>query len=226
MLGGTTDADHIASRIPLLPPPQARPEWRDNYLQYTALKNLIKEAADEASGLGQNVTFSPRTTSLTVARGSASKTADERFYELLEAEMTKINRFTVERVSELKKRLKALRVAVGGGGAGTAANGDPEAATTEALMAEAKDVGDEFLALEKYVSRFLEGEGGGLAGGVFLCFDALFFFSTPAFPPSPNRSTSTTWAFTKSLKSTTKTCPTPRARRFTCPTSTTCRGCR
>ena len=153
---------------PPLSLPQARPEWRDSYIQYAALKNLIKEAHEDATGVSA-AAFEPRTTSLTVARaGRASKTADERFYELLEAEMSKINRFTVDRVSELKKRLKALRAAVaarGGTANGDGTAADPEAATTEALLAEAKAVGDEFLALEKYVSRGKCREGVGAGGG-------------------------------------------------------------
>ena len=122
-------------------------------MDYKSLKDLIKEAADESAAAGAGASFSPRTTSLTVARAGGRRTADERFYELLEAEVAKVNKFTVGRVSELKKRLKALRAGAAAKGAaadaGAAAASDPEAQTRTALLDEAKSVGDEFLALEK-----------------------------------------------------------------------------
>ena len=158
---------------------KARPEWRDQYMDYKALKDLIKEATDELASAGygpggagaSELSFSPRTTSLTVARARGRRSAEERFYELLEAEVAKVNKFTVERVSGLKRRLKALNAATtamrraaasgGSGGEGEAA-ASPNLArvsasmmeaqplqSTEALIAEAKAVGDEFLALEK-----------------------------------------------------------------------------
>lgn len=62
-----------------------KPEWRGEYVDYKALKDLIKQAAAETEGLGNGVSFSPRTTSLTVSRG-ARRGAEERFFEKLEAE--------------------------------------------------------------------------------------------------------------------------------------------
>jgi SPX domain protein involved in polyphosphate accumulation len=122
-------------------------------MDYKALKDLIKEAADELASAGAGTSFSPRTTSLTVARAGGRRTADERFYELLEAEVAKVNKLTVGRVSELKKRLKALRAAAAAARDGAAAApSDLEAAPQGALLDEAKAVGDEFLALEKYVN--------------------------------------------------------------------------
>lgn len=156
---------------------KARPEWRDQYMDYKALKDLIKEASDELAsagygpdGAGNELSFSPRTTSLTVARAAGRRSADERFYELLESEVAKVNKFTVEHVSGLKKRLKVLntataamrRAAASGGSGGEGEAASPNLArvsasmmeaqplqSTEALIAEAKAVGDEFLALEK-----------------------------------------------------------------------------
>lgn len=155
---------------------KARPEWRDSYMDYKGLKDLIKEATDELAGAGGPggagaLAFSPRTTSLTVARASERRSADERFYELLESEVAKVNKFTVEHVSGLKKRLKALNAATvamrraaasGGSGGEGSESAAPNLArasasmmeaqplqSNEALLAEAKAVGDEFLALEK-----------------------------------------------------------------------------
>lgn len=157
---------------------KARPEWRDQYMDYKGLKDLIKEATDELASAGYGpggagaLSFSPRTTSLTVARAAERRSADERFYELLESEVAKVNKFTVEHVSGLKKRLKALNAATvalrraaasgGSGGEGTDSSRAPSLSrqsssamesqplqSTETLLAEAKAVGDEFLALEK-----------------------------------------------------------------------------
>jgi CBS domain-containing protein len=61
---------------------KARPEWRDQYMDYKALKDLIKEASDELAsagygpdGAGNELSFSPRTTSLTVARAAGRRMA-------------------------------------------------------------------------------------------------------------------------------------------------------
>ncbi|KAK9825865.1 hypothetical protein WJX81_006134 [Elliptochloris bilobata] len=119
-----------------------RVEWRTNYLDYKGLKDLIKEAVAETERSG-TVTFSPRTTSLSVLRAGSLKPAEERFFEKLEYEVGKINKFTVDNVSTLKKRLKQLRER-------TASNKDGK--ETEELLQEAKLIGDEFLALEKFVN--------------------------------------------------------------------------
>jgi SPX domain protein involved in polyphosphate accumulation len=63
-----------------------RAEWRTQYLDYKGLKDLIKEAVAETERSGP-VTFSPRTTSLSVLRAGSSKPAEERFYEKLEYEV-------------------------------------------------------------------------------------------------------------------------------------------
>ncbi|CAL8471696.1 g11238 [Coccomyxa elongata] len=118
-----------------------RSEWRPHYLDYKGLKDLIKEAQQEMEQQG-TVAFSPRTTSLTVTRPRGQKPADERFFEKLENEVTKINKFTQNQVSSLKKRLKALRDQVR----------DAKDSKNSTLTQEAKEIGDEFLALEKYVN--------------------------------------------------------------------------
>ena len=167
---------------------KARPEWRAHYMDYKTLKDLIKAATEEvAATSGGLPDFSPRTTSLTVARPIAGRrSSEEAFYEALEAEVSKVNKFTVGQVSGLKKRLKALMLranaaaagrppppalagslptsspAAGGGdleaGGGAGSLGVASSPSSSApeplagLLAEAKAVGDEFLALEKYVN--------------------------------------------------------------------------
>ena len=164
---------------------KARPEWRAHYMDYKTLKDLIKTATEQvaasAGGGGLLPDFSPRTTSLTVARPAGGRqSAEEAFYEALEAEVAKVNKFTVGQVSGLKKRLKALILRANAAAAGrpppaggslpssspatadleaggvsppTAGGGGASAPEPlEGLLAEAKAVGDEFLALEKYVN--------------------------------------------------------------------------
>ena len=165
---------------------KVRPEWRTHYMDYKTLKDLIKTATEEVAATNGGLPdFSPRTTSLTVARPAAGRrSAEEAFYEALEAEVAKVNKFTVGQVSGLKKRLKALILRANAAAAGrpppaivgslpssspAAAAADLEAGglspsaaaapstpappeALEGLLAEAKMVGDEFLALEKYVN--------------------------------------------------------------------------
>lgn len=66
---------------------QAKNEWRDFYLDYKRLKDLIKDSAKEAETTGP-AAFSPRTTSLSIVR--AAKQADaseEKFFQTLETEV-------------------------------------------------------------------------------------------------------------------------------------------
>eukprot|EP00192_Tetraselmis_astigmatica_P008513 CAMPEP_0117660690 /NCGR_PEP_ID=MMETSP0804-20121206/7099_1 /TAXON_ID=1074897 /ORGANISM="Tetraselmis astigmatica, Strain CCMP880" /LENGTH=672 /DNA_ID=CAMNT_0005467429 /DNA_START=58 /DNA_END=2076 /DNA_ORIENTATION=- len=114
---------------------KARPEWRDHYLNYNALKDLIDEAIKEEDG--DHSAYAQRVTSLTVERpvgtyGSSS---------LLSQEIDKINKFTTKVVEDLRKRLSALSTAV-----------DSQPAQKAHHEKEAKAIGDEFLQLEKYVN--------------------------------------------------------------------------
>lgn len=67
---------------------QAKEEWRAFYLDYKGLKDLIKESAKEAETSGPTA-FSPRTTSLSIARaGRKADASEERFFQKLEAEVS------------------------------------------------------------------------------------------------------------------------------------------
>ncbi len=77
----------------LLSPPfrylekQARDEWKQYYLDYKGLKDLIKESARQAETSGPSA-FSPRTTSLSIVRSAKqADAAEERFFQKLEAEV-------------------------------------------------------------------------------------------------------------------------------------------
>ncbi|KAL4855568.1 Vacuolar transporter chaperone 4 [Chlorella vulgaris] len=122
-----------------------RAEWSDQYVDYKGLKDLIKESAAEEQMSGVQ-SFSPRTTSLTVQRATDRRdSAEERFFQKLEAEVDKCGKFTARLVAELRERLKQLQGSV----RAVPRDDDTQRA---ALLEEAKSIGDEFLQLEKYVN--------------------------------------------------------------------------
>ena len=61
------------------------PEWQEGYLDYGALKELIKEAVTESDAVG-SIAFSPRETSLSVQRVTRDA-AEEKFFTVLESEV-------------------------------------------------------------------------------------------------------------------------------------------
>lgn len=63
-----------------------RPEWTTNYLDYKALKDVIKQAVDEVQSDGIEGS-SPRETSLTVLRSGRVDRAEDRFFILIEKEV-------------------------------------------------------------------------------------------------------------------------------------------
>eukprot|EP00887_Chlorella_sp_A99_P007158 scaffold2.g7158.t1 len=157
---------------------KARAEWADKYLAYKALKDLIKRSAEEHANAG-TLSFSPRTTSLTVQRAADKRdSAEEKFFARLEAEVEKIGGFTGQLVADLRARLQALQAQVAEAGeeekdgllegrCRVAAVPSVAAASRRArplcaqrrithvwggTAQEAKNIGDEFLQLEKYVN--------------------------------------------------------------------------
>lgn len=120
----------------------AKPEWRTQYLDYKALKELIKTSVEESQATGV-LSYSPRTTSLTVVRANKTASASDKFFSLLESEVAKVGKFTQRKVDELRSTLKQLQAK---------AEKATDAQTKEQLLQEAKAVGDNFLALEKYVN--------------------------------------------------------------------------
>ena len=66
------------------------PEWREHYIDYKGLKDLIKAASEAAAAGGvSEAHFSPRTTSLTIERYKNNKTnPDEAFFKLLDQDVS------------------------------------------------------------------------------------------------------------------------------------------
>ena len=126
-------------------------DWSPYYINYEALKDLIAQSAQET----ERALAGPQdpSTSLSVVRTAGrQESAEERFFRRLEAEVSKIGKFTEELVSQLRAKMSGmqdeaatlLRSAKKGGSL------DPELKAK--LLEEAKQFGDEFLALEKYVN--------------------------------------------------------------------------
>lgn len=65
---------------------QARPDWTDKYLDYGQLKHYIKEAVAQLESGSDAAAFSPRTTSLSVARNHR-ESPEASFFTLLETEV-------------------------------------------------------------------------------------------------------------------------------------------
>lgn len=90
------------------------------------------------------MSYSPRTTSLTVQRAEDKRdTAEEKFFKQLEEEVDKIGKFTAETVEMLRERLYNLQQKL------QAPSG---AGSKEEMLKEAQSIGDAFLQLEKYVN--------------------------------------------------------------------------
>lgn len=65
---------------------QARPDWTAKYLDYARLKQYIKEAVAQLESGSDAAAFSPRTTSLSVARNH-SESPEASFFTTLETEV-------------------------------------------------------------------------------------------------------------------------------------------
>ncbi|VDH99196.1 Hypothetical predicted protein [Mytilus galloprovincialis] len=85
-------AEHLGAHI--------TPEWRKQYIQYEALKDLIYEASEQ----------SPSTE---VADASTLQRYyarfDERFFQFCDKELSKINTFFYEKISEANRKFASLR---------------------------------------------------------------------------------------------------------------------
>ncbi|KAK2080664.1 hypothetical protein QBZ16_000518 [Prototheca wickerhamii] len=119
-----------------------RTVWATQYVDYKALKDLIKDAAATAEVSDWD---SSRVTSLSVARIGQRDQSEEKFFRRLEQEVAKVGQFTQQQVASLKGRLEKLS-------SRAHSSKDLSSARREELLEEAKQIGDEFLQLEKYVN--------------------------------------------------------------------------
>ena len=130
-------------------------EWSPYYINYEALKDLIALSAQEAErALAGGEAVQQPSTSLSVVRTAGrQESAEERFFRRLEAEVSKVGKFTEELVSQLRAKMSKMQAEAAAllGRAKDEGGGlDPK--LKDNLLEEAKQFGDEFLALEKYVN--------------------------------------------------------------------------
>jgi SPX domain protein involved in polyphosphate accumulation len=127
-----------------------RPEWGPYYISYEALKDLINLSSAETERALTGEDTQPRETSLSVVRTAGrQESAEERFFKRLEAEVSKVGKFTEELVSQLRAKMSRMQSE---SATLLGKDGTHDAALKAKLLEEAKKFGDEFLALEKYVN--------------------------------------------------------------------------
>jgi len=103
----------------------------------------------------KNPGYTPRVTSLSVQRPDAGGGAQDLFYKKLDDELAKIGDFSVRQMTDLRTRLTGLAEEVeafleAAGRPGGAV--DRESPAYQGLVRAAKDIGSEYLAMEKFVN--------------------------------------------------------------------------
>ncbi|ESP04785.1 hypothetical protein LOTGIDRAFT_96895, partial [Lottia gigantea] len=85
-------AEHLGAHI--------TPEWRKQYIQYEVMKTMLYEAQEQAP--------SPEVTdNSTIQRFFAR--FDEKFFQFCDAELSKINTFFLEKLSEANRKYANLK---------------------------------------------------------------------------------------------------------------------
>eukprot|EP00605_Chrysophyceae_sp_TOSAG23-4_P000702 GSChrysophyteH1.ASY1.ANO1.786.1 assembled CDS len=117
-------------------------DWEEAYLDYRRLKDLIRAVHEkhvmdneDPDGIGKGTSLSPTKGSAThELLGASGEVTQERFFEVLEGEMKKIEVFTKDTVKSIRNLLLEI---------------DQE---IEQMNIKANTVGKDFLKLEKYVN--------------------------------------------------------------------------
>jgi len=139
-------------------------EWKDKYLDYQRLKDMIKalsiveskeaDIEEGSSGFGERVTSlsmvpNPKPTS----KFEGKDITEADFFNLLEAELKKVDEFTESNVQEIKKRAERLEGEVETYLQNQSSmSDDKKAALKEELTKRAQTIGDEFLKIEKFAN--------------------------------------------------------------------------
>eukprot|EP00924_Labyrinthula_sp_SR-Ha-C_P002866 snap_masked-scaffold_13-processed-gene-9.48-mRNA-1 protein AED:0.01 eAED:0.01 QI:0/-1/0/1/-1/1/1/0/761 len=137
-------------------------EWADDYINYKKLKDMIKALAevensavfvpDGQGGAGERVTslsMQPNVgTSSVKGKFKGKDITESDFFLVLEGEMKKVDKFTTLKIKELRKQVDVVAKKVLEGNKISSMTKEEK----DELSQQAKQIGDEFLVLEKYVN--------------------------------------------------------------------------
>eukprot|EP00598_Pedospumella_elongata_P002752 CAMPEP_0184973280 /NCGR_PEP_ID=MMETSP1098-20130426/5134_1 /TAXON_ID=89044 /ORGANISM="Spumella elongata, Strain CCAP 955/1" /LENGTH=726 /DNA_ID=CAMNT_0027495727 /DNA_START=49 /DNA_END=2229 /DNA_ORIENTATION=+ len=132
-------------------------EWKSYYLNYDKLKKMIKQLEEffltNAQNTGEKGTSLsiPRPTNaagMPTQRIDSATITQEHFYQCLEEEIRKIEKFTKDQVEGIRTVLSTVEGTINSYGWSNTA--DP--AQTEKLQEAVEKAGEDFLKLEKYVN--------------------------------------------------------------------------
>jgi SPX domain protein involved in polyphosphate accumulation len=135
--------------------------WREDYLDYDALKGLIKVLEDQLAQMntadlatrGTSLTVPPQTNAsgMPVLRQSTPATQED-FYRLLEKEMSKIEVFTKTKVKAVRAQLAQVESQLAQRGDASSSSPSSSSPHLSQLSRQVGEAGEEFLQLEKYVN--------------------------------------------------------------------------
>lgn len=130
----------------------------DVYLDYDKLDDIIRELSTMApSGADLNLRqMSLSIPAQTNSRGQAATfdgATEETFLKALDAEMAKVEKFTLQKVTDLRDKIQTLEQNIkASNGNNNTQSKDPLAKDMDQLMVQAEDIAEDFLRLEKFVN--------------------------------------------------------------------------
>lgn len=130
----------------------------DPYLNYAELDEIIRVLSGKAPASADqskrvvSMSTPPPTNAQGLPQHASETLTEEAFFAAVDAELTKVEKFTLAQVTELRKSMDGVESKLGSaseGGGGIDLSQEDEA---EKLMLEADEVAASFLRLEKYVN--------------------------------------------------------------------------
>ena len=87
----------------------------------------------------------PQTNARGLAQSNSTAT-EESFLKLIESELGKVEKFTLEKVTDLRQKIASVEQAIGSD------TSETSSVSKEVLVEKADDIAGDFLTLEKYVN--------------------------------------------------------------------------
>ena len=92
-----------------------------------------------------SLTMPPQTNARGLAQSNSTAT-EESFLKLIESELGKVEKFTLEKVTDLRQKIASVEQAIGSD------TSETSSVSKEVLVEKADDIAGDFLTLEKYVN--------------------------------------------------------------------------